>query len=254
MLYVNDGRGNFDDARARTGLAPLTAAFTGFGTDWIDYDNDGWPDLFVANGAVNIVEAQRGQPSPFRMRNQLFHNLAGRRFEETSAAAGPAFARAEIGRGAAFGDIDNDGDVDIVVTNNNGPVRLLLNQAVARQPLAAGAPRPAARQPVRDRRVGRRRARGTAHALAPRADRRQLPVGERRPRALRARRVIRRHRRRRAVARRPARALDRHRRRPTGHAAPRQRTFLIAAIPRRMMCPCRKPQSPNPQGSAGGQR
>jgi hypothetical protein len=131
VLYVNDGRGNFEDARARSGLAPLTAAFTGFGTDWIDYDNDGWPDLFVANGAVNIVEAQRGQPSPYRMRNQLFHNLAGRRFEETSAAAGPAFARAEIGRGAAFGDVDNDGRIDNVVTNNNGPVRLLLNQAGA---------------------------------------------------------------------------------------------------------------------------
>jgi enediyne biosynthesis protein E4 len=132
VLYVNDGRGNFDDARARTGLAALTAAFTGFGTDWFDYDNDGWPDLFVANGAVNIVEALRGQPSLYRMRNQLFHNVSGRRFEETSAAAGPAFANAEIGRGAAFGDIDNDGDVDIVVTNNNGPVRLLLNQAGGR--------------------------------------------------------------------------------------------------------------------------
>ena len=65
------------------------------------------------------------------MRNQLFRNTGARRFEETSAAAGPAFARAEIGRGAAFGDVDNDGAVDIVVTNNNGPVRLLLNGAGA---------------------------------------------------------------------------------------------------------------------------
>ncbi|HKB14037.1 MAG TPA: CRTAC1 family protein [Vicinamibacterales bacterium] len=128
VLYVNDGHGLFDDARVKSRLGPLTAAFTGFGTDWFDYDNDGWPDLFVANGAVNIVEALRGQPSPYRMRNQLFHNTGAGRFEETSAVAGPAFARAEISRGAAFGDIDNDGDVDVVVTNNNGPVRLLLNQ------------------------------------------------------------------------------------------------------------------------------
>ncbi len=131
-LYVNDGHGNFEDARARSGLGPATAAFTGFGTNWIDYDNDGWPDLFIANGAVNIVEALRGQPSPYRMRNQLFHNTGAGRFEETSAVAGAAFARAEIGRGAAFGDIDNDGDVDIVVTNNAGPVRLLLNQVGTR--------------------------------------------------------------------------------------------------------------------------
>jgi hypothetical protein len=127
-LYVNDGHGNFEDARVRAGLATPTAAFTGFGTDWFDYDNDGWPDLFVANGAVNIVEAQRGQPRPFKMRNQLFHNIGGR-FQESSADGGPAFARAEISRGAAFGDIDNDGDVDVVFTNNGGPVRLLLNQS-----------------------------------------------------------------------------------------------------------------------------
>jgi hypothetical protein len=128
VLYRNDGRGNFEDVRGPSGLAPPTAASTGFGTDWFDYDNDGWPDLFVANGAVNGIEAQRGQPSPFRMKNQLFRNTGDGRFVEASTAAGPAFARAEISRGAAFGDIDNDGDTDIVVTNNNGPVRLLINQ------------------------------------------------------------------------------------------------------------------------------
>jgi hypothetical protein len=133
VLYENDGRATFDDARARWGLAQPTAAFTGFGTEWFDYDNDGWLDLFVANGAVNVIESQRGQPSPFRMRNQLFRNTGSRRFVETSVAGGPAFERAEIGRGAAFGDIDNDGDTDLVVTNNGGPVRLLLNQNTAPQ-------------------------------------------------------------------------------------------------------------------------
>jgi len=132
-LYQNDGRGNFDDVRTRTGVAAPTAAFTGFGTDWFDYDNDGWPDLFVANGAVNTIEAQRGRPRPLGMRNQLFRNIEGKRFEEVSAMAGAAFARTEVGRGAAFGDVDNDGDVDVVVTNNDGPARLLLNQVGSSQ-------------------------------------------------------------------------------------------------------------------------
>jgi hypothetical protein len=127
-LYRNDGSGNFEDARVPTGLGPLTARVTGFGTDWFDYDNDGWLDLFVANGAVNAMEALRGQPNPFRMKNQLFHNTGNGRFVDASAAGGPAFERAEINRAAAFGDIDNDGDTDIVVTTNGGPVRLLINQ------------------------------------------------------------------------------------------------------------------------------
>ena len=133
VLYLNDGKGSFEDVRAAWGLAQPTAAFTGFGTNWIDYDNDGWLDLFVTNGAVNVVAAQRGQPNPFRMKNQLFRNTGRGRFLETSASGGPAFEMAEIGRGAAFGDVDNDGDTDIVVTNNGGPVRLLLNQAAAGQ-------------------------------------------------------------------------------------------------------------------------
>jgi enediyne biosynthesis protein E4 len=132
VLYRNTGGANFEDARVAAGLAAPTAGSTGFGTDWIDYDNDGWLDLFVANGAVNVIESQRGQRSPFRMKNQLFHNEGNGRFTDASAAGGQAFARAEISRGAAFGDVDNDGDVDILVTTNGGPVRLLLNQGAAR--------------------------------------------------------------------------------------------------------------------------
>ena len=128
-LYENDGRGSFDDARVRWAVSGPTARFTGFGTDWIDFDNDGWLDLFIANGAVNVIEAQRGQPVPFRMRNLLLRNTGARRFEDVSSLGGPAFAREETGRGAAFGDVDNDGDTDVVVTNNGGPARLFLNQS-----------------------------------------------------------------------------------------------------------------------------
>jgi len=127
-LYTNDGRAGFEDTRVRAGLARPTAAFTGFGTDWIDYDNDGALDLFIANGAVNIVEAQRGQPVPFKMRNLLFRNLGNGTFADTSSAGGPAFERAQVGRAAAFGDLDNDGDTDIVITNSNAPVQLLRNR------------------------------------------------------------------------------------------------------------------------------
>ncbi len=132
-LYTNDGRAGFDDTRVAAGRALPTAASTGFGADWIDYDNDGWLDLFMTNGAVNIVESLRGQAVPYRMRNLLFRNLGTGRFVETSRDGGAAFARAEVGRGAAFGDLDNDGDIDIVVTNTNGPVRLLRNRIGARQ-------------------------------------------------------------------------------------------------------------------------
>jgi hypothetical protein len=134
VLYANDGQGLFEDARARTGVGPRTAAYTGFGTDWFDVDNDGWLDLFMTNGAVNIIPKLRGEPRPYRMTNQLFHNTGKGRLEEVPAQiAGPAFSKPEVGRGAGFGDLDNDGDVDIVVTTNGGPVTILLNQMGDRQ-------------------------------------------------------------------------------------------------------------------------
>ena len=128
-LYVNDGNGLFEDRSTRTGLGPPSLAFTGFGTAWFDYDNDGWLDIFVANGAVDLIPrlVQAGDPYPLHQTNQLFRNLGGGRFTEVSSSSGPVFELSEVSRGSAFGDIDNDGDVDIVLTNNNGPARLLLN-------------------------------------------------------------------------------------------------------------------------------
>ncbi|PYU80155.1 MAG: hypothetical protein DMG51_16150 [Acidobacteria bacterium] len=128
-LYVNDGRANFYDASAEFGLLQPTVPYTGFGTDWFDYNNDGYLDLFIANGAVNRIESLRGSPYPFHQNNQLFRNEGdGKKFREMTRVAGPALALSEVSRGAAFGDVNNDGAIDVVVANNNGPARLLLNQ------------------------------------------------------------------------------------------------------------------------------
>ncbi len=127
-VFRGDSKGEFEDATAQFGLLQATFGYTGFGTQWFDYDNDGWLDLFIANGAVTLLAEGRPGASPYAQRKQLFHNEGGKRFRETSQFAGTAFQIAEVSRGAAFGDIDNDGAIDIVVTNNNGPVRLLRNQ------------------------------------------------------------------------------------------------------------------------------
>jgi hypothetical protein len=146
-LYVNDGDGFFHDGSIASGLAMASWKQTGFGTGWFDYDNDGRLDVLVSNGAVYSIEAQRraGDPLPFRQPDQLFHNLgpapagtpgaaAGSwRFEEVSERAGSAFQRQDIGRGALFGDLDQDGDRDVVLVNNSGPARVLLNQVGADQ-------------------------------------------------------------------------------------------------------------------------
>ena len=131
-LYVNDGTALFEDQSARSGLGPPSFSYTGFGAGWFDFDNDGWLDVLVANGLVRDLDEGASDPFPYAQRNQLFRNLGTGRFEEVTAQAGEIFDVPAVGRGAAFGDIDNDGDVDVLVGNDNGPARLLLNQVGSR--------------------------------------------------------------------------------------------------------------------------
>ena len=129
-LYVNDGTGLFEDRTAAAGLASISLGKTGFGTGWFDFDNDGWLDLLVLNGAVRAIaeRVRAGDPYPLGQPNHLLRNMGNGRFEVASDRAGESFPLIEVSRGAAFGDVDNDGDTDVLMANNNGPSRLLLNQ------------------------------------------------------------------------------------------------------------------------------
>jgi enediyne biosynthesis protein E4 len=133
-LYVNLGSGLFEEQSGRSGLGAPSRGYTGFGTAWFDVDNDGWLDTLVVNGAVQTIESLRraNDPFPLHQRKLLFRNLGtasgGVRFEDVTARGGSAFQLSDVGRGAAFGDVDNDGDIDVVVANNNGRPRLLINQ------------------------------------------------------------------------------------------------------------------------------
>jgi len=130
-LYLNAGGGLFSDRSGPSGLGPPSRRHTAFGTGFFDLDNDGRLELLTVNGAVQNIETlvSAGDPFPLHETNQLFRLAGTVRFVEITAEAGPAFDLSEVSRGAAFGDVDNDGDTDVVVTNNGGPVRLLINRA-----------------------------------------------------------------------------------------------------------------------------
>jgi hypothetical protein len=129
-LYVNDGTATFEDRGTHSGLGPYSLPYTGFGTAWFDFDNDGWLDVLTVNGTIAAIEAlhQAHDPFPLDQRKQLFRNLGNGRFEDVTGRAGAAFGRSDVGRGAAFGDVDNDGDVDVLVGNAAGRAQLLINE------------------------------------------------------------------------------------------------------------------------------
>ena len=128
-LYLNDGRGFFVERTISSGLGAPSFDFTGFGTSLLDLEGDGWLDVIAVNGAVRLIEEQKnaGHPFPLEQRNQLFANRQGR-FEEISDQA-PVLAVPAVSRGAAVGDVDNDGDPDVLVLNNAGPAQLLINHS-----------------------------------------------------------------------------------------------------------------------------
>jgi hypothetical protein len=124
-LYRNYGEA-FADASIKAGLG-VNRKHVGFGVGFFDFDNDGWKDLFIANGHVYSQIADRNLHLTYRQPKIVYRNLRNGRFEDVSAKLGDAIRSPNLGRGCAFGDFDNDGDVDVVVNNLDGPPSLLRN-------------------------------------------------------------------------------------------------------------------------------
>jgi enediyne biosynthesis protein E4 len=125
-LYRNNGDGTFSDATVSAGMG-LNTRYLGWGCGFVDIDNDGWQDVFLANGHVYPELEQAGLDTPFREPKILYRNLRNGRFEDVSVRAGTGLGLLRSARGVAFGDFDNDGDLDIVINNMHDTPTLLRN-------------------------------------------------------------------------------------------------------------------------------
>ena len=126
-LYHNEGKGLFVDEAPRSTVGRASLLSLAFGVFFFDYDLDGWPDIFAANGHIE-EEIGRVQPKvQYRQPPLLFRNLGTRRFENVTGSLGADFARPIVARGAAYADYDRDGDLDVVLTTNHGPAYLFRN-------------------------------------------------------------------------------------------------------------------------------
>lgn len=126
-LYRNEGTGLFTDEAQSSGIGKMSAQSLTFACFFFDYDLDGLPDIFAANGHVSDDIAVVQPAVKYAQLPHLFRNRGKRKFEEVTSRLGRALQRATVGRGAAYGDYDNDGDLDLLLTTNNGPARLLRN-------------------------------------------------------------------------------------------------------------------------------
>ena len=128
VVFKNDGTGSFNDVSYEVGVAQATIPFVGFGDGFLDYDNDGWKDLLIANGHVYPnVDQHPEWGTTYAERSLLFHNLKNGKFELVPAVEGTGLAVVSVGRGAAFGDLFNDGKIDVVINNMDGVPVLLRN-------------------------------------------------------------------------------------------------------------------------------
>jgi hypothetical protein len=134
-LYHNEGNGLFVDEAPRSEVGRATLVTLGFGCFFFDYDNDGWPDILVADGHIeNEIERVQKRVS-YAEPPHLFRNLSNGKFEEVTTKVGAAFAAPKVARGAAYADINNDGALDVLLTTNSGPVHLYRNQGSTNQSL-----------------------------------------------------------------------------------------------------------------------
>ncbi len=127
-LYHNEGNGLFVDEAPQSEVGRSTLVTLGFGCFFFDYDNDGWPDIFVADGHIEDAIEQVQKRVTYAEPAHLFRNLGGGKFQEVTAQMGPAFAAPRVARGAAYADIDNDGFLDILIMTNAGPAYLFHNE------------------------------------------------------------------------------------------------------------------------------
>ena len=132
VLYRNHGDGSFTDVSFRAGIAQASIPFLGWGTSFIDYDNDGWLDLLTVNGHVYPAADRMDWNTSYAQRALLFRNLDGQRFEEVGAAAGEGLTTPRVSRGSAVADFDNDGGVDLVINDIDSAPALVQNQGGGR--------------------------------------------------------------------------------------------------------------------------